>query len=303
MIPTYNCLNYLKTTIEKVLLQAPNKSMMQIEVIDDCSTDGDIHALVQAAGNGRVEFYQQSSNVGSLRNFETCLNRAKGKLIHILHGDDYVEIGFYNEIEHLFARFPTIGAAFSDYTYIDEKGEMVRQSEKLLDTPGILDNWLITIAQKQRIQFPAMVVKRSVYEHLGGFYAVHYGEDWEMWTRIAAHYQVAYSPKNLAMYRVHSNNITSTSIKNGQHIHDINKVICLIQNYIPHHQKKRIKLISLKNYSIYCTQISYKLYNEQKNTLDAIKLSIAAIKLNLNSKTFIEFIKLLFKIVIGYRNK
>jgi len=31
-----------------------------------------------------------------------------------------------------------------------------------------------------------MVVKREVYEKLGGFYGVEYGEDWEMWVRIAA---------------------------------------------------------------------------------------------------------------------
>jgi glycosyltransferase involved in cell wall biosynthesis len=61
---------------------------MQIEVVDDGSTDADKEALVKQTGKGRVEYYRQPENVGSLRNFETRLNRATGHYIHILHGDD-----------------------------------------------------------------------------------------------------------------------------------------------------------------------------------------------------------------------
>jgi hypothetical protein len=33
--------------------------------------------------------------VGHIKNFETCLQRAQGSLVHLLHGDDYVLDGFY----------------------------------------------------------------------------------------------------------------------------------------------------------------------------------------------------------------
>src|ERR1700709_955834 len=79
MIPTYNCFRFVKSALESVLAQDPGPEIMQIEVIDDCSTDGDVGALVKEIGNGRVCFYKQKENKGSLRNFETCLNRAKGK--------------------------------------------------------------------------------------------------------------------------------------------------------------------------------------------------------------------------------
>jgi glycosyltransferase involved in cell wall biosynthesis len=121
MIPAYNCSQYLIENILSVLQQDPGPLQMQIEVVDDSSTDTDVEALVKEAGKGRVGYYRQPENVGSLRNFETCLNRATGHYIHILHGDDKLRNGFYNEIEKLFAAFPEAGAAFTGFTFIDEK--------------------------------------------------------------------------------------------------------------------------------------------------------------------------------------
>src|SRR5688500_18356669 len=210
MIPSYNCIQYLSKTIESVLMQDMGPLKMQIEVIDDCSNDGNVEELVKDIGKGRVNFYQQKENVGSLRNFETCINRAKGKYIHLLHGDDLVKKGFYNEIESLFQKFPTIGSAITNYNWVNEKEIENLPSQEILKEPGIIDNWLLKIASKQMVQPPAVVVKRSVYEEIGSFFGVHYGEDWEMWIRIASKYPVGYSPKCLATYRGgHSTNISS----------------------------------------------------------------------------------------------
>src|SRR5262249_19590947 len=93
MIPSYNCSNYLEDAIKSVLTQDWGPDKMQIEVVDDASTDVDVEELVKKLGNGRVAFYRQEKNKGSLRNFETCLNRSKGNWIHILHGDDMVKPG------------------------------------------------------------------------------------------------------------------------------------------------------------------------------------------------------------------
>ena len=54
MIPTYNCYAYIKEAIESVLIQYPGPELMQIEVVDDYSTDGDVKALVEELGKGRV---------------------------------------------------------------------------------------------------------------------------------------------------------------------------------------------------------------------------------------------------------
>ncbi|MEO8568938.1 MAG: glycosyltransferase [Ginsengibacter sp.] len=287
MIPSYNCIHYLKQTLETVLAQDPGKDLMQIEVVDDCSTDGDVAALVNQLGKGRVSFFQQSQNRGSLRNFETCLNRAKGYYVHLLHGDDLVKPGFYEEIKSLFNKYPEIGSAITNYNWVDENEIQSDSSLDLLLTSGVLDNWLYKIASRQMLQAPAVVVKRSVYEKIGGFFAVHYGEDWEMWIRIASQYKVAYSPKCLATYRDgHNSNISTKSILSGENFRDLSTVIDIVKNYIPESKRKSIRHLAKKNFSISYAKYSYKLFKKNHaNEKIAVKLALGALKFNINIRS------------------
>jgi glycosyltransferase involved in cell wall biosynthesis len=53
MIPTYNCSKYLKQTLEKcALTRTLGSDKMQIEVVDDGSTDADVSKLVAEIGKG-----------------------------------------------------------------------------------------------------------------------------------------------------------------------------------------------------------------------------------------------------------
>ena len=80
MIPVYNCALFLTYTIESVLAQdMGGAAQMQIEVVDDASTDADVKALVEDVGKGRVLYFRQQHNVGNLKNFETCIKRANGQ--------------------------------------------------------------------------------------------------------------------------------------------------------------------------------------------------------------------------------
>jgi glycosyltransferase involved in cell wall biosynthesis len=293
LIPTYNCIEWLGLTLESVLVQDPGPEKMQIEVVDDYSTDGDVGALVQQLGKGRIGFFRQEKNRGSLRNFETCLNRSKGHLVHLLHGDDLVLKGFYDEVERLFGQFPQAGAAFTRYAYIDESNDITPPGKELLKEPGIISDFLLQIAQKQLLQAAAMVVRRSVYEHLGSFFAVHYGEDWEMWTRIAAHYPVAYSPTCLALYRGgqgHSASITSHSLNTGQNIRDITTVIGIVQTYLPLEKRKALKRIAVKNFSRAYAKASNRIYLHNPKT--AFVQANGALRMNHDIKTIYWVIKL-----------
>ncbi|RYD58339.1 MAG: glycosyltransferase [Sphingobacteriales bacterium] len=303
MIPTYNCIRYLKATIECVLAQGIDPEEMQIEVIDDHSTDGDIGALVAQVGLGRVGFFRQPENRGSLRNFETCINRARGQFVHILHGDDLIKPGFYKEIERLFNQHPEAGAAFTDHIYIDENNNELYAEKPIMAESGIPDNWLSQIAMGQRIQPPAIVVKRSVYEDLGSFFAVHYGEDWEMWTRIASKYPMAHSPTHLARYRIHTNNITSRSFLSGQNVRDIKKVIGIIRDYLPADKKQQLSRQASKNFSIYFAHVSHKIYHDYRDPRAALKHAGQALHMHLNKTTILAFAKLCVKYCIKYRQK
>lgn len=265
MIPTYNCSKYLEETLKSVLQQDMGEQVMQIEVVDDCSTDIDVAAMVHAIGEGRIKYYRQKTNVGSLRNFETCLNRSRGEYVHLLHGDDRIKKGYYKAITEVFEQFPEAGAAFSAWEHIDSNGTFSHESRLEAEQPGILENWLAKLAEFPRLQYAAMTVKREIYEKLGGFYLAHYGEDWEMWARIAKDYQTAYVPKFLAEYREHNNSITWRSYQTGQNVKDITKIIAVINSYLPENDQTKMLKTAKKNYAYWILNETYMDWFVNKN--------------------------------------
>ncbi|HEY4324705.1 MAG TPA: glycosyltransferase [Mucilaginibacter sp.] len=305
MIPSYNCSNYLKETLQSVLIQARGLAEMQIVVVDDCSTDDDVEAIVNDIGKGRIGFFRQTQNVGSLRNFETCINISTGKLIHILHGDDVIKPGFYSEIEDLFVKYPSVGVAFTSLSIIDERSDLISDFRQVQNYTGIVENWLLKIAKKQFAQVCAVVVKRAVYEEIGSFYAVHYGEDWEMWARIAAKFPVAFSIKNLALYRQHNDNISSRSLSSNQNIKDLKKVFKIIENYVPKNKRREIKKIASHNSANYFAENASKIYNVHGNSTVALKQAWGALSLHFNKYTLKTLLTIYIMIFKNYlkRNK
>lgn len=227
MIPTYNCATYLRQTLQTVLAQDPGPDKMQIEVIDDCSTADDPETVAGELGKGRVTFYRQPQNVGHVANFNTCLSRARGQLVHLLHGDDCVRHDFYEKMQNIFMDRADLGAAFCSTMFINERSEAYYILKVENSQGGILESWLETIAMKQRLTPPSIVVRREVYEKVGGFddRIRHYGEDWEMWVRIAAHYPVWYLVEPLAFYRTHDKSLSRRTLKTGENMQDLRRVI------------------------------------------------------------------------------
>ncbi|PPS42802.1 glycosyltransferase [Chroococcidiopsis sp. TS-821] len=252
MIPTYNCARYLRTTLESVLSQDPGADLMQIEVVDDCSTKDDPAAVVEEIGQGRVSFYRQPQNGGHTKNFATCLQRSRGQLIHLLHGDDCVRDGFYSKLQQAFTQNPQIGAAFCRHIFIDECGHWQSISPLEQQKSGILDNWLERIAVKQRIQTPSIVVRRDVYEQLGAFDCrLTWTEDWEMWVRIAAKYPVWYEVEPLALYRTHSTSNTARYICTGEALRDARRAIEIFQQYLPEAKASKLAAQAKEKWAIY----------------------------------------------------
>jgi glycosyltransferase involved in cell wall biosynthesis len=251
MIPTYNSGQYLNETLASILAQDPGPEMMQVEVIDDHSTTDDPESVVAQLGNGRVSFYRQPRNVGHTENFATCLRRSRGRLIHLLHGDDCVREGFYRKMQQAFADHPEIGAGFCRQIFMDEDGHWKSISPLERTRSGILNNCLERLAEEQRIMTPSMVVRRNVYEALGGFDSrLVCAEDWEMWIRIAACYPVWYEVEPLALYRMHRQSNTGRHIGTGEDIFYTCRAIELFKSYLPDETAGRVARRAKETYAL-----------------------------------------------------
>lgn len=300
MIPVYNCAQFLTATLDSVLSQDLGEDVMQIEVVDDASTDADIASIVHEIGKGRVSYFRQQQNLGSLRNFETCLNRSRGHLVHLLHGDDRVRQGYYQKIDELFKQYPQIGAAFCRFSYIDDSGKRLHDHDAEQDADGILNNWLLSLGEKQRIQYCAVTVKREVYEKLGGFYGVTYGEDWEMWMRIARHYPMAYTPKILAEYRMHLQSISGQAFTSAKNLLDLQWVINTSQQYLPEAKRQEVRKKAMKFYAHYALRVANRLWHSSYNR-QGVKAQIReALRMHQDAFMYYKIIKLYTKMILNY---
>src|SRR5206468_2876977 len=169
MIPTYSPrAEYLEETLKSVLQQDTGPEQMQIEVIDDGSMDKTASEITRRVGAGRVTFHAEPQNRGLANTWNRCLERARGDWVHILHQDDFVLPGFYDHLRRG-AEESDAGAIFCRYAVVNSKGHWTSISELHRESVGLLDDWHEAITASQPIQCVAIVVRRAVYERLGGF--------------------------------------------------------------------------------------------------------------------------------------
>jgi glycosyltransferase involved in cell wall biosynthesis len=213
-IPTYNCAKYLKETIESILGQQQiDLNLLEIEVVDDCSTLDNPEEIVAKFGKGRVTFFKQSQNVGAVRNFNTCIERCSADYLHILHGDDTVEPNFY---QTFLSDIGNNEAFFTQVNIIDENGIFKELSQPLTGLSRVND-----LYYGNAIRTPGVVVKRSVYDRIGRFdeELVHVA-DWEMWIRILANCTTYTNTTPIANYRDFPLNDTAKLTRTAENIRD-----------------------------------------------------------------------------------
>lgn len=261
MIPAYHCARFLRPTLESVLIQDPGPDWMQIEVVDDHSTLDDPEAVVTEVGRGRVAFYRQAQNLGHTKNFQSCLMRARGKVVHLLHGDDCVRDGFYRKLQHAFESQPEIGAAFCRQIFMDEAGNWQSISPLEQAESGILVNGLERLALEQRIMTPSIAVRREVYEKLGGFdRRLVCSEDWEMWVRIASEYPIWYETEPLAVYRMHSDSNTGRHTRTGEDMRYTRMAIEIFKSYLPQGKAERLSKKARETYAFSALDTAYSMF-------------------------------------------
>ncbi len=206
---------------------------MEIVVVDDNSPIP-LKALVEQLGIGIICYYYNHENRGAYRNFNTAVAISKGKWIHLLHDDDYVLPGFYKRLRESLEESPdSVGAAFTGYQNVNEQGKVIFSQQIYEQERRIITDFAERIGIKNPLNMPAVVVRRSTYENLGGYLPeLNYTGDWELYKRVTAFYDWWYEPEILACYREHSQNITTDSMLSGSKGTDIRRAIEVSEKYL-----------------------------------------------------------------------
>jgi glycosyltransferase involved in cell wall biosynthesis len=267
-IPTYNCAEYLIHTINSILNQIEfDLDLLEIEVIDDCSTLDNPEEIIKKYGQGRVNFFRQSRNVGAIVNFNTCIDRSKGDWIHILHGDDLVSNLFYSKYLNCIESYSDINFISSRVNYVDINNEIIWEQPEFnlpIKSPFTTDKLIFG----NTFATPSVMVKKTTYTELGGFkQKLNHTADWEMWSRILFNKNGLLLDEILSSWRDFKDSDTKKVRKNGDEIKDhynavneISKVYNKIEKSYALPKDIGIKncLYFIKTYDIYSFYKNYK---------------------------------------------
>jgi len=106
---------------------------MEIIVSDDCSTDESRQVLRQyGAVEPRLQIHYQEQNLGMVANWNWCLQRARGRYVHFLFGDDrFSQSNAVSKKLRMLEANPDAVMAVSSRTLIDERSRKIGQWDDL----------------------------------------------------------------------------------------------------------------------------------------------------------------------------
>lgn len=111
---TYNGSKYLNQQLRSIALQT--RPVDEIVICDDGSTDNTLEIIEQYSKevNYPVYIFQNSTNLGSTKNFERCLTLCNGDIIFLSDQDDAWYPDKVEKMMEVFEKQPKIDAVFSN---------------------------------------------------------------------------------------------------------------------------------------------------------------------------------------------
>jgi len=196
---------YLRTAIDSVLTQTFRN--LELIVIDDGSTDHSA-AIVRGVEDPRIRLLSNDGKRGLASSLNRGVTEARGEFIARLDADDIaMPERLARQLAFMDAN-PHVALLGSWYVEISEDGEpLVRRR---LPTEHWDLRWHLCVTCP--FIHSAVLWRRSmVAERVGGYdETISYGEDYDLWHRLAARLPVATLPAYLVQHRLHSGSMTST---------------------------------------------------------------------------------------------
>jgi len=203
IIPAYNSADYIEEALESVFKQTFQD--FEILVIDDGSTD-DTGAILEKYKD-RIEYcFQENGGPASARN--QGIRMARGEYIAFLDADD---IWLATKLEKqiaLFRQRQNLGMVITGSCSFDKKGIYGFSTKKreYLMIGDIARN----IFLRSGVGTPTVMVRKKVFDKVGLFEEnIRYGEDDNLWIRIASHYDVELIDEALIRVRNHPGRMTA----------------------------------------------------------------------------------------------
>jgi glycosyltransferase involved in cell wall biosynthesis len=210
IVPTYNTAKYLPIALDSVVAQTFED--WRILLIDDGSTDNTADVVapyLESLGSKLVYIKQRNGGVSAARN--NGIRNAAAEFIALLDADDVWLPWRLEESLKCFTDRPEVGLAYGLISRIDSEGAVIdtfkgnRKNAKGKIAPYIY---------MRSVQLPtsSMMFRKACTDRVGAFdETLKSTEDRDLWLRMSFHYEVAFAPRVISLYRTSGDSLTTDS--------------------------------------------------------------------------------------------
>jgi len=204
IIPTYNRADLLPRAIDSVLNQTFKD--FELIIVDDGSTDNTKEIVKEyQKKDERIKYIWQENSGGPAKPKNTGIKNSQGEYIAFLDSDDEWLPEKLEKQLKLLGSSNTLGFVSCNALIIDENNN---RKEKYNSPKN--KNFVSLLEGNKIWSCSSVIVKKDIFERLGFFDEnLNFGEDWEMWLRIAKRYNFDFVYEPLIKYYLHQNNISS----------------------------------------------------------------------------------------------
>ena len=192
----YNREKYLAACIDSVL--ASSYQDWELIIVDDVSTDTSVAiAKNYEKKDARIKVYVNQTNLGDYPNRNKAASYAKGTYLKYLDADDLIYPRGLEVMVHAMEQFPEAALGISQKVVEDVKPFPFVMEPKETFTREFLMRGVLGLGPT------GTIIRRDVFEKLGGFTGTRYIGDTEMWYKIALAYPVVKMQDELIFWRQH----------------------------------------------------------------------------------------------------
>ncbi|TNJ40966.1 glycosyltransferase [Phaeobacter sp. B1627] len=204
LMPVYNVGIHLHAAAKSILTQTFTD--FEFIVVDDGSEDGSPE-LIERMADPRIHLIR-APHGGLVAALNLGMSHAKGEYLARMDADDIAHPErLALQVTHLDER-PDIGLVCSNVTIIDGEGNVTGKQVEPNCTAEALVEGLLYQRRMKPIIHPSVMMRREVFETLGGYRDFKSAEDRDFWLRASDSYRFSRLNQALLSYRIHATGIS-----------------------------------------------------------------------------------------------
>lgn len=214
VVPLYNMEAFVADCLASILGQDGNHDY-EVIVIDDGSTDASAE-VVAAFHDSRIRLLCHQENIGAAGTITEGLSLARGSYVARIDPDDRYRPHFLNQAVGILDQHPDVGLVFGRIAMIDSTGGLNDPGLSYPAPPGNAKaDRFLDLLRRNDLPAPTVLARREAWALGLPIPPKFKFNDWYLSLSIAEHWLIYFIDEVLADYRIHSNNMHSSMVRDG----------------------------------------------------------------------------------------